>query len=119
MRKIDDEAQRQEKDIRVLLQFNISNEIQKGGFDQNDTKQIISSIGDIHGVRIVGVMGMATDTDDKEIIRKQFGLLRGIRDEFSLVYPDMVELSMGMSNDYRIAIQEGASMLRIGSVLFD
>jgi len=70
-------------------------------------------------MRIVGVMGMATNTDNAEIIRKQFQKLRGIRDELSLVYPDMIELSMGMSNDYKIAIEEGASMLRIGSVLFD
>jgi PLP dependent protein len=118
LKKINDEAINQGKDIRVLLQFNISNEMQKGGFDPRDTKQIILDIGDIHGVRIVGVMGMATDTDDTEIIRKQFQRLRGIRDEFSLVYPDTIDLSMGMSNDYKIAIEEGASMLRIGSVLF-
>lgn len=119
LRKINNEATSQKKEIRVLLQFNISNEIQKGGFDPNDTKQIILDIGDIHGVRIAGVMGMAADTADTEVIRKQFRLLRGIRDEFSLVYPDMVEFSMGMSNDYRIAIEEGASILRVGSVLFD
>ncbi len=119
LKKINDEAISQNKDIRVLLQFNISEETQKGGFDPRDTKQIISDIGEIKGVRMVGVMGMATDTDDTEIIRKQFRRLKCIRDEFRLVYPEMVELSMGMSNDYRIAIEEGASMLRIGSVLFD
>ncbi|MCD4762315.1 YggS family pyridoxal phosphate-dependent enzyme, partial [bacterium] len=102
LRKINDVAINQKKDIRVLLQFNISGETQKGGFDPNDTKQIISGIEDIHGVRIVGVMGMAADTADTEKIRKQFQRLRGIRDEFSLVYSDVVELSMGMSNDYRI-----------------
>ncbi len=119
LRKINDEAIKQDKDIRALLQFNISGETQKGGFAPSDTKQIILDIKEIEGVRIVGVMGMATNTDDTEIIRKQFRRLRSIRDEFSLVYPDMQELSMGMSNDYKIAIEEGASMLRIGSVLFD
>ena len=119
LRKINNEVISQKKDIRVMLQFNISGETQKGGFDPRDIKQIISGIGEFKGARIVGVMGMATDTDDTEIIRKQFQLLRGIRDEFSLVYPGMVELSMGMSNDYRIAIEEGASVLRVGSVLFD
>ncbi len=119
LRNINDEAIRQGRDIKVLLQFNISGETQKGGFDPNDTKQIILDIGEIKGVRIVGVMGMASDTDDTEMIRRQFQFLRGIRDEFRLVYPEMVELSMGMSNDYKIAIEEGASILRIGSVLFD
>ena len=119
LRKINDEAISQESDIRVLLQFNISGEKQKGGFDPRNTKQIILDIRDVHGVLIVGVMGMATDTDDTEIIRKQFQRLRGIRDEFSLVYPECQELSMGMSNDYIIAIEEGASILRIGRVLFD
>jgi pyridoxal phosphate enzyme (YggS family) len=119
LRKINDAAINQSRDVRVLLQFNISDEIQKGGFAPCDIKQIILDIGDIRGVRIVGVMGMATNIDEAEIIRKQFQLLRGIRDEFSHVHPDMVELSMGMSNDYKIAIEEGASILRVGSVLFD
>ena len=118
LRKINDAAINQKRDISAMLQFNISGETQKGGFDPDDIKQIISSIGDIKGVRIIGVMGMATATDDTEIIRKQFRRLRENRDEFSLVYSDMLELSMGMSNDYRIAIEEGASMLRVGSVLF-
>ncbi len=117
--KINNAAIGQSKDIKVLLQFNVSGETQKGGFDPHNTKQIISDMGDIEGVRIVGVMGMATNTDDTETIRRQFRQLRSIRDEFRTVYPDMVELSMGMSNDYKIAIEEGASMLRIGSVLFD
>lgn len=119
LKKINDEAVKQKKDIRVLLQFNISDEMQKSGFDIKDTKQIISDIGDIKSALIVGVMGMATNTSDTEIIRKQFQRLKSIRDEFSLVYPDMVELSMGMSNDYKIAIDEGATILRIGSILFE
>ncbi|MEA3450116.1 MAG: YggS family pyridoxal phosphate-dependent enzyme [Patescibacteria group bacterium] len=119
LRKINNEAISQDKDIRVLLQFNISGETQKDGFDPRDTAQIILDIKEFTGVRIIGLMGMATDTADTEIIRKQFRLLRRTCDEFSLVYPDMTELSMGMSNDYRIAIEEGASMLRLGSILFD
>jgi len=86
LRKINDEAISQGKDIRVLLQFNISGETQKGGFNPLDTKQVISGIGGIEGVSIVGVMGMATDTDDTEIIKNQFRQLRAIRDDFSLVW---------------------------------
>ena len=61
---------------------------------------------------------MASQTNDEEIVRKQFRLLKSIRDELRTTYPAITELSMGMSDEYKIAIEEGATMLRIGRLLF-
>ena len=118
LRKIDNEADKQQKDIRVLLQFNISGEERKGGFIKNDMARIVKAIPVIHRVEIIGVMGMASQTNDEEIVRKQFGLLKTIRDRLQEKFPKITELSMGMSDDYKIALEEGATMLRIGRALF-
>jgi len=148
LEKIEKEALAQNKPVTVLLQFNISEEAQKGGFDQNNLEQIIraiagnplsansplriklragtareladkdNAISAVHRVKIIGVMGMATDTKDSEIIRKQFRLLKSIRDQLQAKFPSITELSMGMSNDYQIALEEGSTVLRIGRALF-
>ena len=135
--KIEEEATRQRKDIRVLLQFNISGEKQKVGFRQDELGEITTSLNDslsvnsreltderraisaVHHVKIIGVMGMASRTSDEEIVRKQFRLLKSIRDELRATCPTITELSMGMSDDYKIALEEGATMLRIGRALFN
>ena len=136
--KIEEETIRQHKDIGVLLQFNISGEERKGGFNENNLEQIIQAIASgplsansheladrdkiilaTHHVKIIGVMGMVSRTHDEEIVRKQFRLLKSIRDELHAIYPTITELSMGMSDDYKIALEEGATMLRIGRALFN
>lgn len=134
---IEREATDQNKNVQVLLQFNISQESQKGGFglsansrelaDEVDIRlrsiacrqaDMDNAISAIHHVKIIGVMGMATDTKDTAVVRKQFRLLKGIRDQLHGKYPEITELSIGMSNDYKIALEEGATMLRIGRALF-
>lgn len=117
--KIEEEATRQRKGIRVLLQFNISGESRKGGFDPNSVARIGEAIPTASSVNIVGVMGMASQTNDEEIVRNQFRLLKSIRDELRAKYPSITELSMGMSDDYKIALEEGATILRIGRALFN
>jgi uncharacterized pyridoxal phosphate-containing UPF0001 family protein len=77
-----------------------------------------NTISAVHHVKIIGVMGMATNTNNTEIVRNQFRLLRTIRDQLQAKLPAIAELSMGMSNDYKIALEEGATMLRIGRALF-
>ncbi|MDO8522184.1 MAG: YggS family pyridoxal phosphate-dependent enzyme [bacterium] len=138
LEKIEKETLAQRKPIKVLLQFNISGEEQKGGFDQKNLEQVIQailsdslpanshelagkseSISTNHYVNIIGVMGMATDTKDTEVVRRQFRLLKDIRDALRAKFPDITELSMGMSNDYKIALEEGATMLRIGRAFFN
>ena len=137
LQRIENEADKQQKDIRVLLQFNISGEKQRGGFNPEELGKIIQAIASdplsansreladkgkiilaIRHVEIIGVMGMASQTNDMAIVRKQFRLLKSIRDELRTTYPAITELSMGMSDEYKIAIEEGATMLRIGRLLF-
>ena len=73
-------------------------------------------------VKIVGVMGMATNTDDEMQVRREFHHLKEIFDELKVTYfagnPEFKELSMGMSGDYRIAVEEGSTMVRVGSSIF-
>jgi len=131
LEKVEKEALAQSKPIKVLLQFNISGEGQRGGFKQDElgnnslpanSRELADKgkvILAIHHAEITGVMGMATDTKDSEIVRKQFRLLKNIRDQLQAKFPSITELSMGMSNDYKIALEEGATMLRVGRLLFD
>lgn len=114
--KIDYEAQKQNKKIRVLLQFNISGEPQKDGFDVDECENIEQELPQIHHVQVIGLMGMATDTEDQGLIRSQFQKLRQLRDQFQKKFPIVCELSMGMSTDFMIALEEGATMVRIGSL---
>ncbi|MDO8552135.1 MAG: YggS family pyridoxal phosphate enzyme [bacterium] len=137
LEKIEREAVSQNKKIKILLQFNISREAQRGGFEPSDVVQIIKAIGryslsvnsreltdksnsilSIQHVEIIGVMGMASDTTDTEVVREQFRLLKDIRDQLQSKYPKIKELSMGMSSDCQIALEEGATILRIGRALF-
>ena len=115
--KIDHEAQKQNKKIRVLLQFNISNEFQKDGFNMNECEKVQASLSDLHRVQVIGLMGMATDTDNQDVIHSQFQKLRQLRDQFQKKFPTVCELSMGMSSDYQIALEEGATMVRLGTAL--
>lgn len=115
--KIDYEAQKQNKKIRVLLQFNISGEPQKDGFNIDECEKVQSSFSDLHNVQVIGLMGMATDTEDQDVIHSQFQKLRLLRDQFEKKFPTVRELSMGMSSDYRIALKEGATMVRLGRSL--
>ena len=130
LKKIDAEALAQVKPTKVLLQFNISGEVRKGGFKQDElgnnslpanSRELIGmnqTISTTHHIKIIGVMGMATNTEDGETVRKQFRRLKDIRDQLRARFPEIIELSMGMSNDYKIALEEGATMLRIGRALF-
>ena len=83
------------------------------------TKDIVT---DMENIRIVGVMGMATFTEDDEHIRSEFSYLKDIFDTLKVRFfsqrPEFKEISMGMSGDYRIAVEEGSRMVRIGSLLF-
>lgn len=106
----------QTKDI--LVQINTSGEPQKYGADPDNAGLLCHKISELENVRMKGLMTMAKLTDDKEEIRKCFKLLKHIYDEFSAEFHDFEFLSMGMTNDYHIAIEEGSNMLRIGSAIF-
>jgi len=100
--------------VDCLLEVHIAHEESKQGFSFNEARDILSRLDSFPGVNIIGLMGMASFVDDQEQIRKEFHSLKIFFDE----YPFLKELSMGMSGDYLIAIDEGATMVRIGTTIF-
>ncbi len=112
--------------IKVLLQMHIAQEETKFGLDTKELIEILeyytTNPALLQHVRIVGLMGMATNTDHQETIRKEFRELKNkfhyARQAYLVGDNDFSELSMGMSSDYKIAIEEGSTMVRIGSLLF-
>lgn len=121
---INKEANKVGRVIPCLLQFHIAQEETKFGLTLEEAREILESEAyrGMQNVRIAGVMGMATNTDNEEQIRAEFRHLKEIFDtlkrEYFLGNADFKELSMGMSGDYPIAVQEGSTMVRVGSAIF-
>ena len=105
----------------VLLEVNTSGEPQKHGFRPEDVTEVLKEIKDIEGVKVLGLMTVGPLTGDEEKVRSAFRKLRSVFDEIaSLGLPnvEMKYLSMGMSGDFEIAIEEGSNMIRVGSAIF-
>lgn len=124
LREIDKQGKKVGRKIPVLLQIHIAEEESKFGFDQAELEEMLASadFAALGHVQVKGLMGMATFTEDESQIRKEFRSLKSLFDELKKrKLPDFVqltELSMGMSGDYRIAQEEGSTMVRIGSAIF-
>jgi pyridoxal phosphate enzyme (YggS family) len=124
LRIIDKEAKKKGLKVNILLQFHIADEESKYGFDIDQIIDLYESseINELNGVNVCGVMGMATFTDDMDKVRLEFRQLNNIFTRLKSAYyandPNFREISMGMSGDFRIAIEEGSSMVRIGSAIF-
>lgn len=124
LKEINKEARKNERVIDCLLQFKIAQEDTKYGFDLPEAEAMLQSdvFKSYEHVRIIGVMGMATFTDDEAQVRREFQKLRDIFEQLKTKYfadqPAFREISMGMSDDYKIAIEEGSTMVRIGTLLF-
>ena len=120
---VNKEAAKNNRVIDCLLQFHIAQEETKFGLDMEEAKTMIESdnFKNLNNVRIVGVMGMATFTDDVNQVRNEFKSLKNIFDILKENYfkdDSFTEISMGMSDDYLVAIEEGATMVRVGSKIF-
>ncbi|NGX53825.1 MAG: hypothetical protein K1000chlam4_00545 [Chlamydiae bacterium] len=102
----------------VLLEANTSGEAAKSGLLPDEWKQEYTRLLDLAGIKISGLMTMAPLTDDEGVIRNCFSKLRHLRDELQEIGGELSTLSMGMSQDYPIAIEEGATLLRIGSAIY-
>ena len=120
LKKINNEAFKINKVISCLLQINISNENNKYGFTRDQIREIFNNevLKDFKFIRIKGLMGMASFTENENQIRIEFNNLKKIFDELKIKYPELKIISMGMSGDYKIAIEEGSNMIRIGSKIF-
>lgn len=119
--EIEKQAAKINKEILILLQVHISDEEQKYGFDFISFEQKYREIQTLNlkYSKIMGLMGMASFTDDQTKIRKEFENLKGLFDHISKDNPSLNVLSMGMSGDYQCAIASGSNMVRIGSLLFE
>ena len=113
---INKEAVKNNKIQDILLQFNISDEEQKGGFDIDSYIKIYESISNMNNLSIKGLMAIGKDTDDISIIENEFEKLNSIYKDINAKYNNPLSiLSMGMSSDYELAIKHGSNMIRIGS----
>lgn len=124
LKTINKEAERVGKIVDCLFQLKIAKEESKFGMAVEQAKQILESVEykTFRNIRLTGLMGMATFTEDEEIIRSEFQFLHSCFDEIKNTYFNGVnyfnEISMGMSDDYEIAINEGSTMIRVGSKIF-
>ena len=108
---------RREGVLPCYIQVNISEESQKHGLAPDAVAAFMASIADFEHIKVIGLMGMARDNASEAVIRKQFQTLRHLRDALQKKYPDIQGLSMGMSQDYLIALEEGATVLRLGRIM--
>ncbi len=124
LKEIDKEAKKNDRIIPVLLQFHIAQEETKFGLDFEEAKEILESneFVEMQHVQIVGLMGMATFTDNQEQIEDEFRNLYNyfhvIKSHYFKFNDDFKEISMGMSGDYLLAIEAGSTMVRVGSSIF-
>ena len=120
LKEIDKQAKKHNRIIECLLQVKIATEDTKFGLDSLEINSILVSeeCKGFENVSIIGLMGMSTFTDDKIQIRNEFKSLKTIFDFQKNTHPDFKLLSMGMSGDYTIAIEEGSTMIRVGSSIF-
>ena len=124
LREVNKQAAKVNRVVDCLLQFHIATEETKFGLNMEEAVELLSSEEYIkmENVRICGIMGMATNTKDVSVVRKEFRYLREIKKDLKENYfqgsKHFTEISMGMSGDYKIAIEEGSTIVRIGSAIF-
>ena len=117
--EINKEAKKLNKVQKILLEVKTSSEETKSGLsDDTEVLELVKHCSNLPNVELLGLMTMAAFTEDEKIIRKSFADLRNLKEKINKNGFDLKELSMGMTNDYEIAIEEGATMLRIGSAIF-
>ncbi|MCK5781569.1 MAG: YggS family pyridoxal phosphate-dependent enzyme [Flavobacteriales bacterium] len=120
LKEINKRAKQNDRVIDCLLQVHIAEEDTKFGFDHSEIVNILSSdqYNSYENVRVVGLMGMATNTSDENKISSEFASLKNIFDIVKETNQQFTTLSMGMSSDYKMAIEKGSTMVRIGSSIF-
>jgi pyridoxal phosphate enzyme (YggS family) len=118
LHEINKEAQKNNRVIDCLLQLNIAEEDTKFGMEMDELIDVLDESESMKNINVIGLMGMATFTDDKQQIRKEFDYIQHIFNRFSLINSNLKVLSIGMSGDFKEAIEAGSTMVRIGSSIF-
>ena len=124
LQEIDKQAAKHNRVVDCLLQMHIAREDTKFGLNREELLEMLQSdsFRSLTNVRVTGLMGMATNTPDESQVRQEFRMLKSLFEEVKASIQgsnlDMKEVSMGMSGDYEIALQEGSTMVRVGSAIF-
>ncbi len=120
LKEINRQSEKSDKITSCLLQMHIAQEETKFGLNEDELSEIIQQFDNsvMKNISIMGLMAMASFTDNENQIRKEFQYLKSFETKLSTVNPQLLTLSMGMTSDYKIAIEEGSNMIRIGSLIF-
>ena len=120
LKEIDKQARKHQRVIKCLLQVKIAKEDSKFGLSIENTQSILSSeaMSNMKNLEVVGLMGMASFTSDMEEVSKEFSSLKSLYDQLNMNNHKLTVLSMGMSGDFTIAIENGSNMIRVGSAIF-
>jgi len=124
LKEINKEAKKNKRVINCLLQVYIAKEESKFGLEEQEAENLLNNpeLNNLQHINITGLMGIATNTEDKDTIRQEFSLLKGLFEKWKNKYArenvSFTELSLGMSSDYKIALEEGSTMIRIGTAIF-
>ena len=114
------EAKKNNRIIKCLLQLKISDEFTKFGLSEKEIESILNSINilGLKNINVVGIMTIGSFTNNMSIVVKEFDMTKKIFDNLKSIFPNLKTLSMGMSSDYKIAINHGSNMIRVGSLIF-
>tara|TARA_B100001057_G_scaffold142603_1_gene142304 strand:+ start:1762 stop:2412 length:651 start_codon:yes stop_codon:yes gene_type:complete len=114
------EAKKNNRIIKCLLQLKISNEFTKFGLSEEEIESILNSINslELKNINVIGIMTIGSFTNNMSVIVKEFSITKKIFDNLKSAFPNLKILSMGMSSDYKIAINYGSNMIRVGSLIF-
>ena len=120
LKEIDKQAKKHDRTINCLLQVKIAEEESKFGLTEEDTLSLLVSeeVQSLDNIKIQGLMGMATFTNDQEQLKGEFNKIKDLFDKLTIKFPELNILSIGMSGDYELAIDKGSNMVRIGSSIF-
>lgn len=120
LKEINKQAKKNNRTIDCLIQIKISNEESKFGMEYKEVLELISNVNtsDFGNINLTGFMGMASNTNNQDILKKEFSLLNRFFKEVKQTNKNLKKISMGMSNDYELAIECGSNMIRVGSNIF-
>ena len=120
LKEINKQAKKNNRTIDCLIQIKISNEESKFGMEYKEVLELISSANKsgFENINLTGFMGMASNTNNQDILKKEFSLLNSFFKEVKHTNKNLTKISMGMSNDYQLAIECGSNMIRVGSNIF-
>jgi pyridoxal phosphate enzyme (YggS family) len=118
LKEINKQALKNDRSIDCLLQLHIAQESSKFGFSEAEAEEALTLAQSLEKVNVIGLMGMATFTDNTRLINQEFKGLKAFYDRLQKEYSQLNTLSMGMSGDYPLAITEGSNMIRVGSKIF-